>query len=64
MKRLEAIERKLAPAMQSIVLIDKWFSDTEEEQNAKLARWRAGENVEGLLRMSKTERTPMSSAFA
>ena len=48
MRRLEALERKLdTPAKQAFVAIHEWGHDSEEVRESKLARWRAGEDIEG-----------------
>jgi len=49
MKRLQVLERKLDPPAnkQIFVVIDTWSGDSEEEHESKLARWRAGEDIEG-----------------
>ncbi len=48
MKRLERIEKSLAPSKESqLVAILKWGNDPKEVREDKLARWRAGEDIEG-----------------
>jgi hypothetical protein len=47
MRRLAALERKLDPPVHQPVAIIDWAHDSEDERDAKLARWRAGEYVEG-----------------
>jgi hypothetical protein len=47
MRRLEALERKLDPPVHQPVAILAWAHDSEDERDAKLVRWRAGEHVEG-----------------
>lgn len=48
MKRLERVERSLAPSKENwpVVILD-WANDPEETGEDKLARWRAGEDIEG-----------------
>ena len=48
MRRLQALERKLDPPTnnQTVVKI-VWARDPEETRAAKLARWRAGDDIEG-----------------
>ena len=42
------MERKLdPPAKQAFVAIHEWGHDSEEVRESELARWRAGENIEG-----------------
>ena len=45
-KRLERLEQSLAPPAE-LAFISAWAKDPEDVREAKLVRWRAGEDVEG-----------------
>ena len=47
MKRLEKLEQSLVPTQKECVLIGQWGDDPEDVREDKLARWRAGEDIEG-----------------
>ena len=46
LKRLERVEQALKPR-RPFVLISEWAHDPEAVRTDKLARWRAGEDIEG-----------------
>ena len=47
MRRLETVERSLAPKEDTAVVFTPfgWSDETNEEVDSRIARWRAGENV-------------------
>ena len=48
LRRLDRVERVLNPAatgFQAISIPDEWADDSDEELDAKLERWKAGEII-------------------
>lgn len=48
LRRLQKVEQSLSPVEMVLVTPLDWSSDTDEALEAKIARWRAGENFEGM----------------